>query len=227
MIKEMLDMYIEPTTEDIHHRYNSWHHCHGFFMNNHQRLHEESVQDIAALHLGFYLASWGMMRGSSVLLQKDYKIHLKFIRTVAGKYDYTAFYSGQLPDEEQVDTLMELVNETRSCYEGFNVSDTLVTKILMGVFGNIPAYDRYFRKGLRLHSMKSSLTKDSLIEIIRFYYSYSTEFEPYLSSGYTPMKLIDMYFWQSAIFNKQASKIVGSNLDPLNDEVTKVSMVHS
>ncbi|WP_339251622.1 hypothetical protein NSQ43_15440 [Sporosarcina sp. FSL W8-0480] len=227
MIKEMLDMYIEPTVEDIHHRYNSWHHCHGFFMDNHQRLHEEAVQDVAALHLGFYLASWGMMRGGSNLLQKDYKIHLNFIRTVAGKPDYAAFYTGQLPDEEHVDILLELVNETRACYEGFNISDTLVTKILMGVFGNIPAYDRYFRKGLRLHSMKSSLTKASLIELVRFYCTYQMEFEPYLDNGYTPMKLIDMYFWQCAIFNKQASKIVATDFASLNDEGDKVSMVHS
>ncbi|MDW0116132.1 hypothetical protein QTL97_04235 [Sporosarcina thermotolerans] len=227
MIKEMLDMYIEPATEDIHHRYNSWHHCHSFFANNHQRLHEEFVQDVAALHIGFYLASWGMMRGSSKLIQKDYKIHLEFVRTVAGNTNYTAFYSRQLTDEEHVETLMELVNETRACYEEFNVSDTLVTKILMGVFGNIPAFDRYFRKGLRLHSMKSSLTKESLIEIVRFYNTYKMEFEPYLDSGFTPMKLIDMYFWQSAIFNKQASKIIATELASLNDEDDKVSLVHS
>ena len=31
--------------------------------------------DYLSLQLAFYLASWGMYRGSSFLLQKDYKVH--------------------------------------------------------------------------------------------------------------------------------------------------------
>ncbi len=65
---------------DPHHSFNSWKHCFNYFKENHSRLNEEDVLDIAALHLGFYLASWGMMRGSRDLLQKDYKIHKGYCR---------------------------------------------------------------------------------------------------------------------------------------------------
>jgi hypothetical protein len=52
---------------DEHHRYRSWEHCYRYFR---QRRHLRADRDIdhAALQLGFYLASWGMYRGSSFLL---------------------------------------------------------------------------------------------------------------------------------------------------------------
>src|SRR5215467_8312250 len=57
-----------------HHRYRSWEHCFDYF-------HQNSIEviardrDRAALELGFYLASWGMYRGSGFLLQHNYTIH--------------------------------------------------------------------------------------------------------------------------------------------------------
>src|SRR5215472_9314657 len=71
-IRAFLDMMGE------HHRYRSWEHCYGYFHKN----TPEAIaadRDRAALHLGFYLASWGMYRGSSFLLQHAYTIHLGVI----------------------------------------------------------------------------------------------------------------------------------------------------
>ncbi|MDN4608104.1 hypothetical protein [Sporosarcina highlanderae] len=221
MINEMLDLYLEPTKEDIYHRYNSWHHCRGYFATHHKRLQEESIQEVAALQLGFYLAGCEV-RSNSGLFHKDYKIHLKFISTVANKADYEAFHSGQLPKEDQVGLLIDLINETQECYGEFGVSDMLVTKILLGVFGIIPAYDDYFKNGLKLHSMESTLTEESLKELILFYKAYEVEFNPYLDSGYTPMKLVDMYFRQVTKYNKHASKIIQSGLESSDCENSKM-----
>ena len=38
--------------------------------------------DYLSLHLAFYLASWGMYRGSSFLLQKDYKVLVPIVEEV-------------------------------------------------------------------------------------------------------------------------------------------------
>ena len=61
--------YLMPLLEDSQHRFASWIHCYDAFgdenLDNNQK----------ALHLAFYLASWGMYRGSSGLLWKDYTIH--------------------------------------------------------------------------------------------------------------------------------------------------------
>ncbi len=45
-------------------------------------INDEETIDMLALHLGFYLASWGMYRGSSFLLQKDYKVHVPIVKII-------------------------------------------------------------------------------------------------------------------------------------------------
>ncbi len=67
-----------------HHRYRSWEHCYGYF----QRTTPGGLaadRDQAALQLGFYLASWGMYRGSSFLLQHAYTVHRGVVDALAEK----------------------------------------------------------------------------------------------------------------------------------------------
>src|SRR6266567_156144 len=76
MIRDKIRAYHAAITE--HHRYRSWEHCYGYF----QRVSRQTLvadRDHAALQLGFYLASWGMYRGSSFLLQHAYTAHLGVI----------------------------------------------------------------------------------------------------------------------------------------------------
>ena len=58
-------------------RYNSWVNCYNYFSNNIKgktTLTSKEIDD-ACVQLGFYMASWGMYRGSSFLLQNDYTIY--------------------------------------------------------------------------------------------------------------------------------------------------------
>ena len=64
--------FYKKIEDDKYHRYKSWEHCYRYFKKNKNK---ELNYDYAALQLAFYLASWGMYRGSSILLWKDYKIH--------------------------------------------------------------------------------------------------------------------------------------------------------
>ena len=66
--KEIIYKFYSMIKTDKNHRYKSWEHCYQQFINDHD-------VDRLSLNLAFYLASWGMYRGSSGLLQKDYKIH--------------------------------------------------------------------------------------------------------------------------------------------------------
>ena len=52
-------------------RSRSWEHCYRVFRD--ARTDPSPDYDYLSLHLAFYLASWGMYRGSSFLLQKDYR----------------------------------------------------------------------------------------------------------------------------------------------------------
>ena len=57
--------------EDPNGRYRSWEYCYKAFHD--ARGNTNADVDYLSLQLAFYLASWGMYRGSSFLLQKDYK----------------------------------------------------------------------------------------------------------------------------------------------------------
>ncbi len=46
---------------------------------------------------------------------------------------------------------------------------------MLGVFANIPAYDQYFRKSLKLHS----LNKKSLLKIKKFYKENEATFDSF------------------------------------------------
>src|SRR5438128_2716098 len=69
-------------------RYASFDYCFNYFQAHHDR---DSVAEIAAdtslqtscLQLGFYLASWGMLRGSSVLLRRSVKHLAPVIQVIA------------------------------------------------------------------------------------------------------------------------------------------------
>ena len=61
--------------QDSNHRFKSWEYCYTAFGNL------DSV-DYLSLHLAFYLASWGMYRGSCGILWKDYTIHMDAVNII-------------------------------------------------------------------------------------------------------------------------------------------------
>lgn len=72
-------------------------HCNKIFNEKHDELKEKRNDDFdltnedydfLALHLSLYLASWGMYRGSGILLYTDYKIHIPITKELMNeKYD--------------------------------------------------------------------------------------------------------------------------------------------
>ena len=64
----------------------AWEHCYSHFIK--ARGSKEVDYDYLSLQLAFYLASWGMYRGSSFLLQKDYRVHIPVVKELLSeKYD--------------------------------------------------------------------------------------------------------------------------------------------
>ncbi|QJD60780.1 hypothetical protein HG264_05520 [Pseudomonas sp. gcc21] len=108
--------------------------------------------DTTALHIGFYLANWGMFRGSSGLLQNS---NLDLMKTLArllfsgrgldvlelGLDDFASGAPGLKENQQNLDALLQSLEALSS-----NVSwtTTLKTKILMGVWGQFPALDRFY-----------------------------------------------------------------------------------
>jgi len=217
--------------KDPYGRYRSWEHCYTAF--NVARLNRTNKidNDILALHLAFYLASWGMYRGSSFLLQKDYKIHIKAVEIILRpKYNSLLGIKCKdyIEDPANLELLFELSNKLKEYYNQVrltvkrsvkqDMSNVLITKILMGTLGCVCAYDRYFVSGIKaLHISTANYNDKSVKKIAEFYLDNENDFNKLLEeinakSGlkYPQMKLLDMCFWQFGfdLDNKNSNKIV-------------------
>lgn len=213
--KIILD-YASLIKNDEHHRYRSWEHCYSYFQKSFNNLNNLDI-DLAGLHLGFYLASWGMIRGSAFLLWKDYKIH-KYIVKIIFEEKYSKLNNINpaefITNNNHLDLLFNLKKEIYKAYidniqlvngsKNYQLpSNTLITKILLGTLACTPAYDTYFINGMKKLSFNSTnFSRDSILEVSAFYKSNQEEFNDAnreiekFTSKYPPMKLIDMFFWQ-------------------------------
>ena len=151
----ILDYYNE-TIEDRHGRYMSWRHCYKAFSENRNMTDEQTV-DYLALHLAFYLASWGMYRGSAFLLQKDYKVHIPIVRIIQEeKYNSLLGISAEdlckssnlaLLDEIGARIRSSYAEERPSCAGVVNyATDTLITKILLEKLAELTIYPEFIKK---------------------------------------------------------------------------------
>lgn len=217
-------------THDKQGRFMSWEHCYNAFALARRKWREGvAVPDYESLslHLAFYLASWGMYRGSSFLLQKDYLVHVCAVKFILEEqYDKLqgielADVKKDLADGESF--ICGLYGRLAKYYAGIrsscpkkeqmksdSVSDTLITKIMLGTLGCVPAYDRYFRDGIGKVGVQipKKFSKESLLRILEFVEPWRDKFELFRESKemrrpdgansklYPPMKLIDMAFWQ-------------------------------
>lgn len=212
---EILGIY-KSIAEDTNHRYRSWEHCYCYFQQN----GTASDHDIAALHLAFYLASWGMYRGSSALLWKDYKIHRRAVSKLLDPKFRSLWkinFSSSNYDKSTADTIVSLAEELKQIYreeittvngkkKNHEPSEILITKILLGTIGCTPACDRFFIIGFRHRLQYSKFGEKFLCRVFQFYRDHASEFlevqqeiRQYGGVDYPVMKLIDMYFWNLGV----------------------------
>ena len=187
-------------------RYASFDYCFNYFHSFYRRnkisdISNDSNLQMSCLQLGFYLASWGMMRGSSFLLEKSVR-HFKNLIIALSKMDPKIW---EIDVDSYNDENIELLLNCKSVIAGalgknYNPTDTLITKIMLGVFANVPAFDQYFCRSFHVYK----LNKKSL-KIIRNFYEknkksidfYEIRTFDFLTSNetdiiYSKAKLIDM-----------------------------------
>jgi len=196
-----------------HHRYRSWEHCYAYFRAARRRGIAQE-RDAAALQLAFYLASWGMYRGSSFLLQHAYTVHRGAVDVIAeARYGrlWQADVGAHPSDTELIPMIQELSEGIRRSYAAFvptsvtgQPTDTLVTKVLLGTFGCLPACDRYFVDGFKGAGFSYSCLNRKFIErVLGFCRDHEHQLRTEQASimrrdgvHYPFMKLVDMCFWQ-------------------------------
>lgn len=206
---EALNRYHHTAT--AHHRFLSWEHCYKAFF----KAREKDVwdDDKLCLHLAFYLASWGMYRGSSFLLQKDYLIHQNAIEVIKKKkYDDLQGIRCEdlmLKKDIFISLYEELVNAYSEFHRDKAISITLITKVILGTLGCIPAFDRFFVSGIEGMEISDRIKNygqfndGAIDDLCDFYHENSSEFDGWKRDkikdtdiDYPQMKLLDMAFWQ-------------------------------
>ena len=206
--------FYDDARRDENGRSRSWEHCYRVFRD--ARTDPSPDCDYLSLHLAFYLASWGMYRGSSFLLQKDYKVLVPIVDKVL-KPEYDCLFGIACEGLRDPEVQKRLTTVYGSIAEHFRpirkevagrevstpVSPVLITKILMGTLGCVPAYDRFFQDGAKYLGLEhNSYKESSLLELADIYEEHNDRLEEARRGMrtedliYPQMKLLDMGFWQ-------------------------------
>ena len=194
--------FIENIDNNNFHRSTSWDNCY-------QAFSVDQPTEYHSLQLGFYLASWGMYRGSSGLLQKNHLIHEDAVGIIfSDEFKTLKCTASQEVEQATIPHILDLKKALDSYYRkadnSISPTDTLLSKIMLGTMGCVPAYDRYFVIGLNEAGMKYSRFQDKSLKELFDFIDFNREtvlesqqmVQDRLNRHYPVMKIIDMYFWQ-------------------------------
>ena len=189
--------------------------CYSYFKVHQLNLASENIE-MSCLQLWCYLASWGMLRNSDLILNTpaSFKPLMEYLSTIKESevwgIDVTTY------TEENMRIICEvydnissvLSNSIISSSEKFCPSVTLITKIMLGIFGCVPAFDSNFCFAMRTEFGKECrfrcVDKKSLLAVASFYTQNRDDFESIkiktigFNGDETPFyypkaKLVDMY----------------------------------
>ena len=190
----------------------SWEHCIAQFAEafaNPDAAADEKTVDLLSLHLGFYLASWGMMRNSK-LMEYDYKIHAPFVRVLMG---YSDLFRKDLADfrdpkaMERFKEMHEAVVEhcSRFCKaKSYKASGILVSKVILGTLGIAPAYDKNVSDVVEKYGISGGRFSPKSFKELAYYFTENradiitarmTKEMQELCPHYTRAKVIDGILW--------------------------------
>lgn len=204
---------IEKTFTHID-RFASFDFSYTYFHTHKGRLCGENIEK-SCMELWSYLASWGMLRGSSTLLQKSPASLAGIIKCIDEEID-KKIWEIDLPNysEANIEILNQTYKKIAKELKTINVSDTktLVTKIMLGVFGCVPAFDTNFCSWARDEYIEDEkvtnkfrgFNKESLKVVYSFYMvnkmtfdGIRKEFVGFNGEGigmlYPMARLVDMY----------------------------------
>jgi hypothetical protein len=191
-------------------RYASFDYCYRYFLTSSS---DKLMADVerSCLAIGFYLASWGMLRGSSFLLNKSIKYYEPLVQYIATLDKKVWEIDVDNYNKENKEKIFDIYKQIKTIViVNSNSHLKLITKIMLGVFGFIPAFDNYFGnafRGIFIDCGFRSLNDKSL-DCIQLFYEHNkvdiddlaakifiTDFVSGNKIGlrYPKAKIIDMY----------------------------------
>jgi hypothetical protein len=221
----MINQFLQHRLADR--RYASYDFCYLYFQTNKGNLGGANMEN-SCMHLWSYLASWGMLRGSSALLQCSpsvLKELIKYFDDISHSIIWTVDVDTYAPESKEeilnvYDGIAKILKNSITKTLGteiknIKVSVTLVTKIMLGVFGCVPAIDQYFYK--TFHGMYKGFGKlgsKELDALENFYKKRKPEIDSFqipvldftgknTNLQYKKAKIIDMYGFIDGFSNSQ------------------------
>jgi hypothetical protein len=200
-IKVSIDQFLKDLLPDE--RYSSFDYCYNYFYSFYKenRLNELSDNknlQTSCLELGFFLASWGMLKPRT-LLKKSAKYYTNLIIAISKMNPKLWEIDIDNYTDENISLLLDCKNRIFNALDN-DPTETLITKIMLGVFANVPALDQFVKKSLKINI----LNKESILIIKGFYEKNKSIFDSYKIQTfdfqsstktniiYTKAKLVDM-----------------------------------
>jgi hypothetical protein len=218
----------KPSNGNKYPRFLSWEHCYLQFQKVLKDVYRNKIptneeKRNLALWLAWYLASWGMYRGSTALLNTNYQVHIPVVDILL-KSDWKLLNNLKCADFvknniwEKMNVLDGAISE---CYKKVfphkgekerTPTKTLVTKILLGTLGCSPAFDDFFQNSISYNSSFIFLKKEGkgvrsfnkkTMEGLCSFYERNAGFKKLEKAlilmnsdiSYPQMKILDMGFW--------------------------------
>ena len=203
-------------------RYATFDLCYGYFNSNRKNLIDNNLEKSCYV-LWSYLASWGMLRGSSFLLQMNPSYLIPLVEYINSNEGDIMFDVDVNSYDQNSDIILSSYDKIKSLLmpkpESKTIpSKTLVTKIMLGVFGCVPAYDRYFIETFKSDGVgfcSPKLSPKSIEYISIFYTRHKTEIDNLIENSkvkdfygnetgfkYPIAKIIDMYGFQKGLIDE-------------------------
>ena len=157
---------------------------------------------LSCLHLGFYLASWGMFRGKAALLQRSVRTYGRVIEALINAPDALWTLDCDGYNDENIAAVLAFGRMVRTSFQD-GASDILVTKVLLGTMGCVPAFDGNFKRGFGV----STFGPKALHKVGAYYVANASQIDSgreftldFATGGpttrrYTRAKVIDMIFY--------------------------------
>ena len=184
-------------------RLESWEICHKEFLK--ARKSQTIDKRLLALHLMGFLGSWGMYcRRAPLFLNHHYLVHEDLIDTLLDKrYDKLFEIKDNNDFSSNIGLVDEVYEKIATYYQAIGVTRviTLASKIMLGVYGCVPAFDNNVNNALAILQCKSSTVFKTKLKLLSNYISNNSELDKFIKSelkkhpDYTYMRILDDFLW--------------------------------
>lgn len=171
-----------------------WYHCFNYFNTSRYRLLTATDYNMLSLHLSVYLAQANMYHGSSFILQNGYKVHREAIQLICSpKYHGLSGISCEaLGLEGNRALLFDLTDKIKVIYHQVRqttylglgkkepespVSQNLITKVLLGTLGCVPAFDGRAQSVFKQFQLgPQTYSPEAVMSLVDFYQREEADF---------------------------------------------------